>query len=237
MTRAGSITTDERTQMVLAALPRTTSQLVVPFAACGQFCGLTIESCERTAVPDAVWADYQSDLDCERMASRYAAFFRATFAPSLSTVLDHENDAASLQSFHDRLEFLLRQKLLEDPTPIEAMVETIVHVRSEQLESGRVLRSRSNHRTDKRPLSHVLRQARRHSQSAVTTDLKMQSPRDGKLLEREHIQDYLIHLITGGVDALSIVTAGEQSPRTVRKKLSVAASGSIWQPIRGTKTV
>jgi len=61
---------------------------------------------------------------------------------------------------------------------------------------------------DKRPLSKVLRQARRHSRSAVIADIKMHSPRDGTLLEAEHIRGYLLQLLIGGVDALSIVTAG-----------------------------
>jgi len=63
---------------------------------------------------------------------------------------------------------------------------------------------------DKRHLSKVLRQTRRHSRSAVIADIKMHSPRDGKLLEPEHIQAYLLQLLTGGVDALSIVTASRR---------------------------
>ncbi|MGF6597590.1 hypothetical protein P3T23_002307 [Paraburkholderia sp. GAS448] len=129
MTCEGAITTDERARMVLATFARPVHDLLAPFASNGQFCNLVVEHCECVAQPDDIWDEYQRHQDRACMASRYAAFHRATFMPSLLLALSRPGDEPRKRTLSDRFEQLLRQRLIAAPARLDAMVETLVFAR------------------------------------------------------------------------------------------------------------
>ncbi|WP_341313042.1 SAM-dependent methyltransferase [Paraburkholderia sp. IMGN_8] len=126
MATEGAITTDERAHMLLATFARPEHDLLAPFASNGQFCNLVVEHCECVAQPDDIWDEYQRDGDREQMASRYAAFYRATFVPSLLLALGQPGDEPRKRALSDRFEQLLRQRLMAAPARLDALVETLV---------------------------------------------------------------------------------------------------------------
>jgi hypothetical protein len=126
MVEEGSITADERARMVLAGFPRRRSDLLAPFAKDGKFCGLMVERCETSMLPDAAWADYEQDGNKDLLATRHAQFFRSVFAPSLSCALSKAADAAACRAFADRLEDGLKQRFVGRPVPLHSFVHTIV---------------------------------------------------------------------------------------------------------------
>ena len=123
---------DERKQMVLGGYPRRQAQLLEPFSTDGQFHSLSVEHCELFDLPDAAWADYQTDGNVQALVSRHAQFFRAVFVPSLASAI---GDANRRQSFADRLEQQLKQRLSERCTPCHSFVQ--VMVLAKQSQSGR----------------------------------------------------------------------------------------------------
>jgi hypothetical protein len=123
MVSEGSITAEERARMVLGAYPRRRSQLLAPFHTDGQYCGLTVERCELSALPDAAWADYERDGKKEVLVKRHVGFFRAVFVPSLATALA---DTRKSQSFADEFEQRLARRLADRPTPYHSFAQTIV---------------------------------------------------------------------------------------------------------------
>jgi hypothetical protein len=126
MVDRGAITADERAQMVLASYPRRRGQLLAPFDSSGQFCGLTVEHCDLSIVPDAAWAEYERDGNKEMLATRQARFFRTAFAPSLACALAAAADPAACGAFAERLEDRLKRRLANQPTPLHSFVQTIV---------------------------------------------------------------------------------------------------------------
>jgi SAM dependent carboxyl methyltransferase len=123
MVAKSAITAEERRRMVLGAYPRRRNQLLEPFAADNQYCGLTVERYDLSALGDAAWSDYEHDGNAEVLAKRHAAFFRAIFVPSLATAL---SDARKRQSFADELEETLARRLTARPVPLDSVVETMV---------------------------------------------------------------------------------------------------------------
>ncbi len=123
MVSAGSITREERVRMVLGAYPRRRSQLLAPFSSGNQYCGLTVERCELSPLPDAAWADYERDGKTEGLVKRHVGFFRSIFVPSLATALDDTKDR---QTFANELEQRLARRLAEQPTPYHSFTQTIV---------------------------------------------------------------------------------------------------------------
>jgi hypothetical protein len=119
----GVIGDDERKRMVLGSYPRRRAQLLEPFRADGQFRPLAVEHCELFELPDAAWADYQVNGDLQALVARHAAFFRAIFAPSLSSSI---SDAGKRNTFADCLEQKLKKRLSERPTPLNSFVQVVV---------------------------------------------------------------------------------------------------------------
>ena len=126
MVDEGAIKAGERARMVLASYPGRRCHLLAPFNPGGQFCGLTVEHCDLSAVPDAAWADYEQDGNKEVLATRHARFFRAVFAPSLACALSDAADAAACRAFADRLEEGLTRRLANWAAPLHSVVQTIV---------------------------------------------------------------------------------------------------------------
>jgi hypothetical protein len=126
MVKDGVISAKERSRTVLACWVRSKRDYLAPFQSDGRFLNLTIEHCESTPQADAVWEQYQRDGDAEALAIKHAAFFRATFLPSLAAALTHADDPEARRTFGDRLENGLRQRLLREPTPTNSRVDTIV---------------------------------------------------------------------------------------------------------------
>jgi SAM dependent carboxyl methyltransferase len=122
----GAISNEDRMRMVLGAHPRRRSELLAPFRADGRFCGLTVECCELSTVPDAAWADYQRKGDEDALSTRRAQFFRSVFVPSLASAIC---DEAKRTAFPDRLEEKLKRRLAERPVPLDSFVQTIVLAR------------------------------------------------------------------------------------------------------------
>ncbi|MGA8617195.1 MAG: hypothetical protein WB660_01545 [Candidatus Sulfotelmatobacter sp.] len=123
MVSASSITQEERARMVLGAYPRRRSQLLAPFSSGNQYCGLTVERCELSPLPDAAWTDYERDRETEVLVKRHVGFFRAIFVPSLATALE---DTQNNQRFADELEQRLARRLAERPAPYHSFAQTIV---------------------------------------------------------------------------------------------------------------
>jgi hypothetical protein len=123
MVREGLIPAEDRMQMVLGGYPRRRSELLDPFRQDGQFQGLTVEHCDLSRLPDAAWADFQRDGNKEALVSRRAAFFRATFAPSLACAIP---DPARRLSFADHIEQKLKQRLAVHLAPVDSFVQTMV---------------------------------------------------------------------------------------------------------------
>jgi hypothetical protein len=129
MADEGAITEDERAHMVLATYARPVRELLTAFETDGRFCALSVEHCERLPLPDAVWDDFLQDGDGGRMVSRYAAFYRSTFVPSLFLALAQLDDAQRKGKLSDRFEHLLKVRLEARMEPIRSQVQMLVFAR------------------------------------------------------------------------------------------------------------
>lgn len=126
MVKEGTIDGGERVRMVIAGWQRSESEYLAPFQRGGQFQGLKVEYCQSAARADPIWEQFQRDGDADAFASMQAAHFRATFVPSLAAALTHASDGEARRTFADRIERGLKQRLLRQPTPYSARVDTIV---------------------------------------------------------------------------------------------------------------
>jgi hypothetical protein len=63
------------------------------------------------------------------MVSRYAAFYRSTFLPSLFLALAQPDDAQRKGELSDRFEHLLKERLEIRKEPIHSQVQTFVFAR------------------------------------------------------------------------------------------------------------
>ena len=126
MVNEGAISADERARMVIASWQRSESEYRAPFHRDGRFRNLNIEHCESVPRTDQIWEQYQRNGDVETFAAKQSAHFRATFVPSLAAVLTRADDAEARRAFADRIEDGLKQRLLREPTPYSARVDTIV---------------------------------------------------------------------------------------------------------------
>lgn len=122
----GTLSTAERARMVLGCYVRHKSELLAPFENGGQFQHLSLEDFAMFAVPDTTWDQYGQDGDREKLARAQAAFFRATFMPSLASALDCSGDAGAVHAFGDRLERGIRQSVAINPAPLEIKAQVIV---------------------------------------------------------------------------------------------------------------
>jgi SAM dependent carboxyl methyltransferase len=129
----GAIRAEERKRMVLGSYPRRRAELLAPFGKDGHFHGLTVECCELTWLPDGAWAEFELDHDAEALAAKHALFFRAVFAPSLALSLTEVNGSDRYRTFADDLERRLKRRLMEQPTPLHAWVQTMVVAREDSL--------------------------------------------------------------------------------------------------------
>ena len=123
MVDEGAITREESARMVLGSFPRRRCELMEPFKVDGQFRGLTVEHCELSGLPDAVWKEYERGADGELLAVRHAGFFRSIFIPSLVSTLD---SPAKRQQFADVMERKLVRRMAADPVPLHSFVQTMV---------------------------------------------------------------------------------------------------------------
>ena len=128
MAADGTITPAERSRMVVGSYPRRKRDLLVPFAANGNFQQLTVVDCEHYELPDAVWNDYERDGDKETLSSKHALFFRSIFVPSLASTLVRvrEGDVKALATFSNQIEQRLKRRLASQPAPMHSFVQTIV---------------------------------------------------------------------------------------------------------------
>jgi hypothetical protein len=126
MAKEGAVSATERSRMVPACWLRLKQDYLAPFKRDGRFLNLTVELCESTPQADAAWAQYERDGNAGSFAIKLAAFFRATFLPSLSAALTRADDPEACRAFADRFEAGLRQRLLHEPTPTNPRVDTVV---------------------------------------------------------------------------------------------------------------
>jgi hypothetical protein len=96
-----------------------------PFNVGNQYCGLTIERCEVSQLPDAAWNDYERDGNKETLVKRHVGFFRSIFVPSLATAL---TDAGNSHGFADEMEKRLRRRLADQPAPYHSFTQTIAQL-------------------------------------------------------------------------------------------------------------
>jgi hypothetical protein len=128
MVAEGTLHREERERMVVSAFQRTRTEAQAPFVDDRRFAGLTARSCTVSEVPDPSWLQFEQDRDQRALAARRAAFFRATFAPTLSDALDHR-DADARKSFCNRLEAGLCQRLDDHVAPIATFAVTLLVVK------------------------------------------------------------------------------------------------------------
>ena len=126
MVTESAITARERESMVIGAWPRRRRDLLVPFEKTGLFCGLTVEHCETSPLPDAAWAAYDRDDDIENLVKKHAGFYRSIFSPTLALSLSRADGREARRAFGDRLEAGLTKRLMANPAPINSLVETMV---------------------------------------------------------------------------------------------------------------
>jgi hypothetical protein len=126
MVHEGAIGKDERERMVLGAYPRRRCDLLAPFQPRGQFCDLSVESCDLFPLEDSIWADYERDGDNVALATRQALFFRSIFVPSLALSLNEAQDAEQRRIFADRFENGLKRRLANQPAPLHSFVQSVV---------------------------------------------------------------------------------------------------------------
>jgi len=117
------ISKEDRERMVLGSYARRRDQLLEPFSVDGQFESLSVEHCEIFDLPDAAWADYQLDGNLQALVSRHAAFFRATFLPSLTSAV---SDAGRRQDLANCVEQNLKQRLSDSLRPLDSFVQVMV---------------------------------------------------------------------------------------------------------------
>jgi SAM dependent carboxyl methyltransferase len=122
----GKLTTAERARMVVGCYVRHKRELLAPFENDGRFQNLSLEDFSMFAVPDAAWDHYGQDNDREKLARAHAAFFRATFLPSLASALDRSGDVNIVRAFGDRLENGIRRRVSTHPTPLEIRAQVVV---------------------------------------------------------------------------------------------------------------
>jgi hypothetical protein len=122
----GTLSTAERARMVIGCYVRHKSELLAPFENGGQFQHLSLEDFAMFSVPDAAWDQYGQDGDREKLARAHAAFFRATFMPSLASALDCSGDSGTVRAFSDRLERGIRQSVAINPGPVAIKAHVIV---------------------------------------------------------------------------------------------------------------
>jgi SAM dependent carboxyl methyltransferase len=123
MAADGSITAEERARMVLGTYPRRRSQLMDPFDADQQYCGLTAECCELFPLPDAAWHDYERDGNKETLIKRHVGFFRSVFVPSLATALTRADKSGQ---FADEIEQRLARRLARQPQPYHSFTQIMI---------------------------------------------------------------------------------------------------------------
>jgi hypothetical protein len=122
----GALSSTERARMVLGCHVRHKSELLAPFENGGQLQRLCLEDFAMFSVPDVAWNQYGEDGDRDKLARAHAAFFRATFMPSLASALDCRGDAGAVRAFGDRLERGIRQGVAINPKPLEIKAQVMV---------------------------------------------------------------------------------------------------------------
>jgi hypothetical protein len=129
MVDEGTLSAAERARMVVGCYVRHKSELLAPFENGEQFQHLRPDDFAMFGVPDAAWDQYGRDGDREKLASAHAAFFRATFMPSLASALDCSGDDGAVRAFGDRLERGIRQSVEMNPVPLEIKAQVMVLAR------------------------------------------------------------------------------------------------------------
>jgi hypothetical protein len=116
----------ERARMVHGAVPRRKSDLLAPFSRDERFMGLEVVSCGIDPIPDAAWSDYERDGNALVLATKYAAYIRVTFGPTLAGGLVATDDPSRRQAFLERLEKGVKDRLADGPLPLRRRAATIV---------------------------------------------------------------------------------------------------------------
>jgi hypothetical protein len=130
MVSEGTIGADEHERMVLGTCLRQRRDLLEPFERDGQFRDLTVECCELSGLSDPTWIAYERDGNKEALATRRARVFRVTFATSLACALA---DGAKTVQFADRLEDLLKRRLIDQTRPMHSFVQTMVLTKKREM--------------------------------------------------------------------------------------------------------
>jgi hypothetical protein len=124
----GMIAKEERSRMAIGSHLRRKRDLLAPFEGNRKLEGLSLEDFMMSALPDAVWAQYERDRDKEALATKRALFFRSVFVPSLASALSaaRVGEVAAVGTFGDQLERRLKQRLAGQPAPMHSWVQTIL---------------------------------------------------------------------------------------------------------------
>jgi hypothetical protein len=126
MASEGSISLEERRQMIVGVHPMRRCDRLSPFQTEGLFEGLRVESCDLGSVADGAWAEYERDGDAEALATKNALFFRSVFVPSLALSVADTQNGERRRDFADKLSDALKKRLVHQLAPLQSFVQTLV---------------------------------------------------------------------------------------------------------------
>jgi len=111
----GLLTEDELHRMSLPVVARREEDFFAPFAPSGRFEQLEIERLEVFNAEDRFWSQYKIDGDAKAFGEAWGAFVGAAVIPTLATALDGGLGDPRAQSFMDRLQRGLAQRMAAAP--------------------------------------------------------------------------------------------------------------------------
>ncbi len=118
MVEDGFVRTEEAARMTIPTVARSRDDLVAPFADGGRFAGLAIEEVDLFQVEDRFWVDYARSGDASAFGAGWAAFARASVAPTLVASLDGVHDDPRAAAFAEQMERGMARRLEAAPEPL-----------------------------------------------------------------------------------------------------------------------
>ena len=124
---AGEVRADEAARMAIPTVGRGREQLLAPFTGGDRLTSLEVEHLGVFQADDPIWRDFAHDHDAAAYGRRWAAFSRASVLPTLAA--DLAGDAARRQTFMDRMEAGMAERLAAHPQPMLIPLAMIVVAR------------------------------------------------------------------------------------------------------------
>jgi hypothetical protein len=100
----GFVRAAEMRRMAIPTVARSRADFMAPFAATGHFAGLAVEKLDVFRDEDRFWTEFERNRDAHAFAAGWAAFARASVAPSLASARDGGHDDLRAAAFAGRME-------------------------------------------------------------------------------------------------------------------------------------